>query len=194
MRRAGLAFFSCVLMAACGGDGSGAAAPGSAPSSVTTPQLTAGPSTQGQSTAVAAGGGSAATKAPTACSLLTAAQIQSALGGAPGAGSETDAPDGSETICGWTLTKADGSGFGLELHLYAGRSSADWSQQRQSSSAPTMTVTGLGDDAFSETVNHGGTFDDLWVKKGSLNFRVEVLQDLGSDPLKPLAQAVLAKV
>lgn len=189
IKSAGLALLACVLVGACGSGGSNGAS-----SNAGAPAFTAAPSTTGPTTSVAAGASGAASKAPAACGLLTATQIQSALGTTPNTGSETDAPDGSETICEWSLTKADGSGFGLELHLYANRSSADWGQQRQSSSAPTVTVAGLGDDAFSETVKNGGTFDDLWVRRGSLNFRVEVLQDLGPDVLKPLAQAVLAKV
>ena len=129
---------------------------------------------------------------PSACGLLATSDIQNGFGGTVAAGSPTEAPDGSESICDWTATNADGSGVAVQLDVHARRSSSDWDQQRHLNPAPSQTISGLGDDAFSQTVSGGGqVFDDLWVRKASINFRLEVLADLGPTPLEPLAQTVL---
>lgn len=159
-------------------------------------------STQGSGTSDAAARSGTASSAdansvtslasPSACGLLATSDIQNGFGGTVAAGSPTDAPDGSESICDWTVTKPDGSGVAVQLDVHARRSTADWVQQRQIDPAPSQTVGGLGDDAFSQTVSAGGqVFDDLWVRQSSINFRLEVLSDLGPGPLEPLARTVL---
>jgi hypothetical protein len=66
---------------------------------------------------------------------------------------------------------------------------------RRLSSGPTSTVRRLGDATFSErTTAAGHVFDDLWVHKGSVQFRVEVFADLGAKPLRKLAVVVLANL
>ncbi len=178
--RAGLAAAAVVVVAMVATGCSG-----SKPSSKTVPTTAPAATVLPTTTTVAAPPAAIAN----ACGMLTAQQIEAALGGTPGAGSENDGQ--GETICEWTVTKTNGSGFGLELHLYSGRSAADWVQQRQIASSPTSSVSGLGDDAFNEVVRTGGIYDDLWVKRGSVNFRIEVLADLGVAPLRLLAEDVL---
>jgi hypothetical protein len=130
---------------------------------------------------------------PPACALLTPADLRSVLGGTVGAGDLTTAPKGGETICQWTVvTSANGSGYGAQLDVKTPFSPKDFKQQRQIASGPTKTVKHLGDAAFSERAKIGPqVFDDLWVHKSKLAFRLEVLKDLGSKPLTRLAPIVL---
>ena len=129
-----------------------------------------------------------------ACSLLTTAELESALGGTVAGGSLTTAPGSNETICEWTITPNSGDGFGVELRTSPG-SVADFNQRRQAASGPTGDVAGVGDQAYSERyVNGSLVFDDLWVRKGAESFRVEVLKDMGSKPLVQLAQAVITRL
>ena len=130
---------------------------------------------------------------PSACALLTPADLQSVLGGTVGPGDLTAAPAGGETICQWTVvTAANGSGYSAQLDVKSPFTSKDFKQQRQIASGPTKTVKHLGDAAFSERVKIGSqVFDDLWVHKSQVAFRLEVLKDLGSKPLTRLAPIVL---
>lgn len=131
-----------------------------------------------------------------ACSLLTADDMQQAFGAKSDSGTLSTAPGTTETICTWTLTESSGSGFGVELDVYPASTKADFTQQRQSASSPTHDVAGLGDAAYSERADLGANqiFDDLWVHAGTTSFRVEVLKDLGPDPLVPLAKKVISKL
>jgi hypothetical protein len=134
--------------------------------------------------------------APAACTLLTPADLRSALHGTASAGDQTVAPDGGESICEWTIvTGANGSGFGAQLDVKTPLTAKQFTQQRQIGGRPTKTVKKLGDAAFSErvTIQHQ-IYDDLWVHKGKVAFRIEVLKDLGSAPLVPLARIVLTKL
>ena len=129
-----------------------------------------------------------------ACSLLTTAELEGALGGTVAGGSLTTAPGSNETICEWTITPSSGDGFGVELRTSPG-SVADFNQRRQAASGPTVDVAGVGDQAYSERyVNGSLVFDDLWVRKGAESFRLEVLNDMGSKPLVQLAQAVITRL
>lgn len=129
-----------------------------------------------------------------ACSLLTTVELEAALGGTVAAGSLTTVPGSTEMICEWTVTPKSGDVFGAELRTSAG-SDVEFKQGRQAASGPTADVAGVGDAAYSERYVQGSfVFDDLWVRKGSTSFRVEVLSDLGSKPLVQLAQAVITRL
>jgi hypothetical protein len=135
------------------------------------------------------------TPAPNACSVLSAQDLQATLGGTVADGSLTTAPDGTQSVCDWTVTLSSSRGYGAQLDVYRGRSAADFALQRKIASGRTRTIKHLGDGAFSERVVVAGhVFDDLWVRHGTINFRVEILKDLGSKPLEPLARLVLARL
>jgi len=139
--------------------------------------------------------GFAAVPAPNACSLLGSHDVQAALGGTVADGSLTIVPDGTQSVCDWVLMVNASRGYGVQLDVYSGRSPSDFALQRRIARGRTRTVRHLGDGAFSErAVAAGHVFDDLWVRHGTINFRVEVLQDLGSKPLVPLARLVLTKL
>ena len=100
-------------------------------------------------------------------------------------------------ICSWTVTPKSGDAFGAELRTSAG-SAAELKQGRQAANGPTADVAGgagLGEEAYSERYVQGSfVFDDLWVLKSGTIFRVEVLSDLGPQPLIQLAQAVITRL
>jgi hypothetical protein len=148
------------------------------------------------STGFAGTAGALPATAPIACSLVTPVDVQTVFGGNAGQGALTAAPDGSETICQWTLTSSNNqSGFSVQLEIKSPYTSHDFTQQRQIAQGKTKTIKHLGDGAFSERVKQGGiVYDDLWIRKGSIGFRIEVLKDLGSTPLAQLAQVVLPKL
>jgi hypothetical protein len=133
---------------------------------------------------------------PSACALLTPSEVQSVLGGTVSSGDLTTAPNGGETICEWTVvTSPHGSGFSTQLDVKTAFTAKDFKQQRQIASGPTKTVKHVGDSAFSEQVKVGPqVFDDLWVHAGATAFRLEVLKNLGSKPLKSLASIVLTRL
>ena len=130
-----------------------------------------------------------------ACSLLSSSDLQAALSGTVSAGDLTTAPGTTETICSWIVTLPTGDGFGAELHVYPGATDTEFEQQRRVASAPTSNVTGVGNKAYSERADVAGhIFDDLWVRSGTTNFRVEVLNDLGANPLLSLARTVITRL
>jgi hypothetical protein len=132
---------------------------------------------------------------PPACALLMPSDLQGVLGGTVGAGAVTSAPNGGETICDWTVTSTNGSGYGAQLDVKRPFSAKEFAQQRQIASGSTNTLKHLGDSAFSERAKVGPqVFDDLWVHKGTTAFRLEVLKDLGSKPLTRLATIVLTNL
>jgi hypothetical protein len=135
-----------------------------------------------------------AAAAPSACALLTPAELQSVLRGAADTGDLTAAPNGGETICEWTVvTSAKGDGVSAQLDVKTPFTAKEFRQQRQIARGSTRTVKHLGDSAFSERAKVGPqVFDDLWVHRGTTAFRLEVLEDLGSAPLIHLARMVLA--
>jgi len=139
--------------------------------------------------------GAATSPAPNACSLLGAPDLRAALVGTVADGTLTAAPDGTQTVCDWVVTGSSSRGYGAQLDVYSGRSAADFALQRKIAGGRTRTIKHLGDGAFSErAVVAGQVYDDLWVWHGTINFRVEVLKDLGSKPLEPLARLVLARL
>jgi len=127
-----------------------------------------------------------------ACSLLAPNDLHAVLGGGVSDGTLTAAPDESETICSWVVTIGSTHGFGAQLDLHKQFSAAEFKQQRRVATGKTTTVRHLGDAAFFErAVVAGRVFDDLWVRKAPVVFRVEVLKDVGSKPLRKLAAFVL---
>ena len=137
----------------------------------------------------------AADPAPNACSLLASQDLQRALGGAVGGGSLTTAPDGTQSVCDWVVLLNPSRDYGAQLDAYSGRRASDFALQRKIAWGRTRAVEHLGDGAFSERAVAGGhVFDDLWVRHATINFRLEILRDLGSKPLEPLARVVLTKL
>lgn len=121
--------------------------------------------------------------------------MQGALGGTVDDGSLTTAPDRTQSVCDWVVMASRSRGYGVQLEVYSGRSVSDFALQRQIARGRTRSVKHLGDTAFSERATVAGhVFDDLWVRHGTINFRVEALHDLGSKPLEPLARLVLARL
>ena len=142
-----------------------------------------------------ASSGAASSPAPNACALLSAHELQAALGGTVADGSLTTAPDGTQSVCDWVVTMSSSRGYGVQLDVYSGRTAADFALQRKIARGRTRTIKHLGDGAFSErAVVAGQVFDDLWVQHATINFRVEILKDLGSKPLEPLARLVLSRL
>jgi hypothetical protein len=136
----------------------------------------------------------AASPAPDACTLLRSHDVQVTLGGTVADRSLTTAPDGTQSVCDWVAMADPSRGYGVQ-HVYSGRTAPDFALQRKIARGRTRTVKHLGDAAFSErAVVAGHVFDDLWVRHGTINLRVEVLKDLGSKPLEPLARLVLARL
>ena len=143
----------------------------------------------------AASSGAASSPAPTACALLSAGEVQTALGGSVADGSLTAAPDGTQSVCDWVVTLSSSRGYGVQLDVYGGRTAADFALQRKIARGRTGTIKHLGARAFSErAVVADQVFDDLWVQHATINFRVEILKDLGSKPLEPLARLVLSRL
>ena len=143
----------------------------------------------------AAGTAHAAVVVPSACTLLTPADVQAAFGGTSDAGDLTTAPDGHESICQWIVSAAKGGGFGVQLDVKRGFGKKVFAEQRRIASAPTKLVKHLGDGAFSERAKIGSqVFDDLWVRRGPIGFRVEALRDLGPKPLIAASRIVLARL
>jgi hypothetical protein len=139
--------------------------------------------------------GAAPSPAPNACTLLTAHEVQAALGGTVADGNLTTAPDGTQSVCDWVVMMSSGRGYGVQLDVHSGRTAADFVLQRKIAQGRTRTIKHLGDGAFSErAVVAGQVYDDLWVQHAAINFRVEILKDLGSRPLEPLARLVLSRL
>jgi hypothetical protein len=132
--------------------------------------------------------------APDACALVHASDVRGVLGGHVDDGTLTRAPDGSETICEWIVTTRRGS-YGVQLDVHAARTANDFRDQRRVARGSTRAVRRLGDGAFSErAVVAGHVFDDLWVRVGTVAFRVEALRDLGPAPLIRLARVVVTRL
>jgi hypothetical protein len=146
----------------------------------------------------AAPASAAPTTVPDACQLLGAGDVQAVFGGQVDAGTADRTPDGSQTTCEFQVTKTKGShttSDGVLLSVYPQRTTGDFSVQRRSATGPTRTVRHLGDAAFSERAVLGGhVFDDLWVRRGPVQFRVEYVKDVGVKPLSKLALVVLDRL
>ena len=121
------------------------------------------------------------------CGQVTAAEVSAALGETVAAGQQA----GTKT-CSWSADKPTHQIVSL---MYS--PPGDWNTRktRQMPGVTKATVSGVGDEAFAETV---GTFTTLYVKKGSTIFMVRVygVPDVGRQLAieKPIAQTVAAKV
>jgi hypothetical protein len=137
---------------------------------------------------VASGLRAAGAQAPSdPCAQLTMAQVSAALGESVATGQKA----GTKT-CSWTANKPTRQIVSL---MYS--PPGDWNTRktRQMPGVTKASVSGVGDEAFAETV---GTFTTLYVKKSSTIFMVRVygVPDVGRQLAieKPIAQAVAAKV
>jgi hypothetical protein len=121
------------------------------------------------------------------CAQITATEVSTVLGEAVAAGQKA----GTKT-CSWTASKPTHEIVSL---MYS--PPGDWSTRktRQMPGVTKTPVSGVGDEAFSETA---GGFTTLYVKKGSTIFMVRVygVPDVGRQLAieKPIAQKVAAKV
>jgi hypothetical protein len=121
------------------------------------------------------------------CAQVTSAQVSAALGETVAAGAQA----GTKT-CSWTADKPKHEIVSL---MYS--PPGDWNTRkaRQMPGVTKASVSGVGDEAFSETV---ATFTTLYVKKGGTIFMVRVygVPDLGRQLAieRPIAQIVAAKV
>jgi hypothetical protein len=140
--------------------------------------------------ATAAAPSAKAASASDACSLLTPAQVSSALGASVGAGTYVT-PEFKKT-CTWTVTA--GHEF-VTLML----ENADWFQSGKVPMVSSIVVTpagGVGDDAYYLAV---GQNVGLIVKKGKVSFKVAVYASdtpLGKKEAleKSLAQQVVSRL
>jgi hypothetical protein len=120
------------------------------------------------------------------CAQVTPAQVTAALGETVAAGQQA----GTKT-CSWVANKPKHQVVSL---MYS--PPGDWNTRktRPDLGVTKAAVSGVGDDAFAETL---GTFTTLYVKKGSTTFMVRVYgvpdpsQQLAIE--KPIAQTVAAK-
>ena len=121
------------------------------------------------------------------CAQVTSAQVSTALGETVAAGAKA----GTKT-CSWTANKPKHEIVSL---MYS--PPGDWNTRktRQMPGVTKASVSGVGDEAFSESAF---AYTTLYVKKGSTIFMVRVygVPDLGRQLAieKPIAQIVAAKV
>ena len=129
----------------------------------------------------------AAQDPPDPCAQITTAQVSTALGETVAAGKQ-----GPPRVCTWIAEKPK-----RQMVTVTYSPLGDWNT-RKSRVAPGLTITavsGLGDDAISETA---ADFTTLYVKKGAATFMVRVYGVM--DPAKqleiekPIAQAVASKI
>ena len=121
------------------------------------------------------------------CAQVTAAEVSAALGETVAAGQQA----GTKT-CSWSANKPTHQVVSL---MYS--PPGDWNTRktRQMPGVTKASVSGVGDEAFAETV---GNLTTLYVKKRSTTFMVRVygVPDLGRQLAieKPIAKTVAAKV
>ena len=136
---------------------------------------------------VASGLRAAVAQAPSdPCAQVTAAEVSAALGETVAAGQKA----GTKT-CSWSADKPTHQIVSL---MYS--PPGDWTTRktRQLPGVTYASVSGVGDEAFTETA---ASYTTLYVKKGSTTFMVRVygVPDLGRQLAieKPIAQKVAAK-
>jgi hypothetical protein len=163
--RALLPIGAVMLLAACSGSGSPTAT--TAGGGTGGGGGTAGPGATGQS------GGGSGLGSIKACSLLTAAEIQSAIGIAMNTGLEQDT-DG-QVECNWDpLDTTEPSGVSVSVATY---DDVIWQTFSQAKSA--TPVSGLGDAAFSGYPGAGS----MMIKKGGYMIQIGVV-DFSADQAK----------
>ena len=116
-----------------------------------------------------------------ACSLLTAAQVTAALGSPVPA---TMGPGGLKTLCSWA---APGHGS-VTLAFFP----ANQYQANKTPPAPLqeVPVSGIGDEAYFLVA---GTNVGLFVKKGSVMFKVTVYFRMPADKLETIEKTLASQ-
>lgn len=185
MRLRALLLIAAMLVAACG-----------APAVASPTSGAGGPSSTGQGAAASTGGagGTPAAAAPTACTLLTAADAQTALGSPVGSPTANQG-SGSSNNCTYA-PEAPAGLMTIELAVL-NQSTFDQAKGMAVSGVTITPVSGLGDDAFFFDAGNAGT--QLYVLKGGIAFYVALFN--GNDTADQLraaekvaAQAVLGRI
>lgn len=164
-RRAGLVAAGTLALAlalsACSSDAP-AASGTSAPGGVTAP---GGSGTVAGTSGPAGSGTSAGPETVDQCSVLTASELQAALGVAPvGAGTPEQGLTGG--FCLWHLPNSDSFTVGLVAHVNSDVAGRDFDGLLTSVHRGGTPVTGLGDKADFTTGNLGANFSDILVLTG----------------------------
>jgi hypothetical protein len=119
---------------------------------------------------------------PDACTLVTATDIQSALGASPLTPPKTD----SDGQCAYA--SATESNY-VNVQVEGGQTTATF-EKASSSAGPTQRITGLGDEAFQNM--GGGT---VFVLKGATSVRIDVfLTTVSSSAVQSLAQTAIGRL
>jgi hypothetical protein len=118
-----------------------------------------------------------------ACSLLTLAQIKSAAGTDPVAGK----PSSSNKVCTWNMASPSSNVKIITLMLQ------DPKMFNAGKNAPTpvTSVSGIGDDAYFMAL---GDMVSLFVKKGSISFKVAVYAKLPVDQKEAIEKSLATQV
>lgn len=121
-----------------------------------------------------------------ACSLLTPAQIKSAVGSEVGAGAA-----GSAKLCQWNASLAPTSTVKfITLLLYSDTNSFEPGKHMPAPAVVTP-VSGIGDDAFFLAV---GDQVGLIVKKGSGAFKIAVYAKLPVDKKEAMEKTLATQI
>jgi hypothetical protein len=175
-----------LLLGACGGASTPAAT--SAPNGAATAPAqnpTPGSGTAAPSTKPPSGGGTATGGSVDPCSLLTQAEVDTAVGQPLGPGNQSLLPG----ECSWTTTDVTA---GVDVQV------SDWAQTKTAATAPgihPISVSGVGDEALYHQGN-------LYVRKGDAGFLVSIFgphidfskPDGGLAQAKVLAAAILGRL
>ncbi len=120
-----------------------------------------------------------------ACSLLTPAQIKSAIGADVGAGNVASAK-----LCSWSPSSASSSVKSITLLLYSDTNAFEPGKHMPAPAVVTP-VSGIGDDAFFLAV---GDQVGLIVKKGSGAFKIAVYAKVSLDQKESMEKSLAALI
>jgi hypothetical protein len=129
---------------------------------------------------------SRANAAPDACSLLTPAQIKSAVGADVGAGAA-----GSPKLCQWNALQASTSTVKFITLLLYSDTNAFGPGKNMPAPAVVTPVSGIGDDAYFLAVRDQV---GLIVKKGSGAFKITVYAKLPVDQKESMEKALATQI
>jgi hypothetical protein len=121
-----------------------------------------------------------------ACSLLTPAQIKSAVGADVGAGAA-----GSPKLCQWNAALAPTSPVKFITLLLYSDTNAFGAGKNMPAPAVVTPVSGIGDDAYFVAV---GDQVGLIVKKGSNMFKVAVYAKLPVDQKESMEKVLATQI
>ena len=118
-----------------------------------------------------------------ACSLLTLSQIKSAAGTDPVAGK----PSSANKVCTWNMASPSSNVKIITLMLQ------DPKMFNAGKNAPTPVtpVSGIGDDAYFMAL---GDMVSLFVKKGSISFKIAVYAKLPVDQKEAMEKALASQI